>query len=140
MNGDRGVAIKTVANSSLAERLERLHEMQVETPEQSQHFLKILLALAAEAVELGEVTPGPRRKALTQIFIEYKPDFTPDILERIVNDIDHIVVVSSCQGWRKGSYADKLVKIEIRKMLDKYGLERTGEMFEKVCIYVQATY
>ena len=140
MKGDRGLAIKTIADSSLVERLVRLRQMQVETPEQSRHFLRMILTLAAEAVEFGEVNPDPRRKVLTQIFAAYKPAFTPDILGRIVTDIDHIVVVSSCQGWRKGSYADKLVKTEIRKMLAKYGLERTGEMFDKVCSYVQANY
>ena len=136
---------------SLAERLDRLRQMQLATAEESQLFLKMILSLATEAVELEReaeqeeagsevIAPDPRRKALTQIFIEYKPDFTPDILERIVNDIDHIVVVSSFKGWQERSDGDKTVKREIRKMLKSYGLEPTGELFDRIYTYVRANY
>jgi type I restriction enzyme R subunit len=136
---------------SLAERLDRLRQMQLATAEESQLFLKMILSLATETVEMEReaeqeeagseiIAPDPRRKALTQIFIEYKPDFTPDILERIVNDIDHIVVVSSFKGWQERSDGDKTVKREIRKMLKSYGLEPAGELFDRIYTYVRANY
>lgn len=137
--------------SSLADRLDLLRQMQLATAEESQRFLKMILALATEKIQLDKETtpeeehiavlaPDPRRRALTQIFVEYKPDYAPDILERIVNDIDRIVVASSFQGWQERSDGDKTVKREIRKMLKSYGLEPTGELFERVYAYVRENY
>ncbi len=36
--------------------------------------------------------PDQRMGALTQIFQEYKPDVTPEIVERIVHEIDAVVM------------------------------------------------
>ncbi len=73
--------------------------------------MRKLLELAREVVEAERaeeeghldayaesLLPDLNLGALTQIFLEFKPDATPEILERIVTDIDTIVPSASPAG------------------------------------------
>jgi type I restriction enzyme R subunit len=146
---------------SLAERLESLRQSYIETAEESVEFLKKLLELARELVEADRdqiaaegaaavaddasaepesLLPDQRVGALTQIFQEYKPDVTPEIVERVVQEIDAVVMGVRFAGWQASREGDRTVKFEIRKAFKKYGLEPTGELFDRAYAYVAEHY
>jgi type I restriction enzyme R subunit len=147
---------------SLAERLESLRQSYIETAEESVEFLKKLLELARELVEADRdqvaeegasavaeegvqadpesLLPDQRVGALTQIFQEYKPDVTPEIVERVVHEIDAVVMGVRFAGWQASREGDRTVKFEIRKAFKKYGLEPTGELFDRAYAYVAEHY
>jgi type I restriction enzyme, R subunit len=113
---------------SLAERLEALRQNYIQTAEESVEFLKQLLELAREVVQadreqvaeedagavVGEestavdsLLPDQRVGALTQIFEEYKPDVTPEIVERVVHEIDAVVMGARFAGWWTSREGDR---------------------------------
>lgn len=146
---------------SLAERLEALRQTYIESAEESVEFLKKLLELAREVVEAdreqvaeegaaavadgagAEATsllPDQRVGALTQIFEEYRPEVTPEIVERVVHEIDAVVMGVRFSGWQTSREGDRTVKFEIRRAFKKYGLEPTGELFDRAYAYVAEHY
>jgi type I restriction enzyme R subunit len=146
---------------SLAERLESLRQSYIETAEESVEFLKKLLELAREVVEadreqvaaegasavadeasaeLESLLPDQRTGALTQIFEEYRPDVTPEIVERVVHEIDAVVMGVRFAGWQASREGDRTVKFEIRRAFKKYGLEPTGDLFDRAYAYVAEHY
>jgi type I restriction enzyme, R subunit len=148
---------------SLAERLESLRQSYIETAEESVEFLKKLLEIAREVVEadreqvseegasavadtgsdgaaLESLLPAQRVGALTQIFQEYKPAVTPEIVGRVVHEIDAVVMGVRFAGWQTSREGDRTVKFEIRKAFKKYALEPTGELFDRAYAYVAEHY
>jgi type I restriction enzyme R subunit len=148
---------------SLAERLEALRQSYIETAEESIEFLKKLLELAREVVEADReqvaeegasavadggsdgaapesLLPDQRVGALTQIFEEYKPEVTPEIVERVVHEIDAVVMGVRFAGWQTSREGDRTVKFEIRRAFKKYGLEPTGDLFDRAYAYVAEHY
>lgn len=148
---------------SLAERLESLRQSYIETAEESVEFLKKLLELAREVVQADKeqvaeegasavadgaenaaapesLLPDQRTGALTQIFQEYKPDMTPEIVKRMVQEIDAVVMGVRFTGWQTSREGDRTVKFEIRRAFKKYGLEPTGELFDRAYAYVAEHY
>ncbi len=146
---------------SLAERLESLRQTYIDTAEESIEFLKKLLEIAREVVQADReqvaeegaaavaatakpaaesLLPEQRVGALTQIFQEYKPDATPEIVERVVKEIDAVVMAVRFSGWQTSREGDRTVKFEIRKAFKKYGLEPTGELFDRAYAYVAEHY
>lgn len=146
---------------SLAERLEALRQTYIESAEESVEFLKKLLELAREVVEADReqvaeegaaavaegagaetvsLLPDQRVGALTQIFEEYRPDVTPEIVERVVHEIDAVVMGVRFSGWQTSREGDRTVKFEIRRAFKKYGLEPTGELFDRAYAYVAEHY
>ena len=149
---------------SLAARLEQLREMQLDQAADSVEFLKRLLDLARDvvALEAGEGEEGgagaPDRKALlpeerigalTQLFNEVRPEATPEIVEKVVLEID--AVASGVRpppgsdqpaplNWQTSREGVRLVKQAIRVALKKYGLPPTGDLFERAYIYVAEHY
>jgi len=139
------------AYTSLADRLERLRDAQLTRAADSVDFLKRLFELARDlrATEIAEDTggtaaldllPNPHLGALTQIFEEFAPPDAPVIIADIVWDIDHIVGEVSYPGWSETQRGDRLVRIEIRKVLGKYGLPPTGDLFDRAHAYVAEHY
>lgn len=143
------------AYRSLAERLEKLRKRQVTGAADSIEFLKALLTVAKDLVaverETGEeadpdddeplgLLPEERRGALTQIFEEYAPGKTPDIVERVVNEIDQVVVGARFSDWQSSREGTRAVVISIRAALQKFGLDATGELFDKAYDYVAEHY
>ena len=148
--------------TSLAERLDKLRQTQLVVAADSIEFLKHLLEVARdlvavdretaeeEAAETGQTVeevmdsagllPEERRGALTQIFEEYKPEVAPEILERVVAEIDAVVMGSRFTRWQTSREGERTVKTEIRKALKKFGLPATGELFERAYNYVAENY
>lgn len=146
--------------TSLAARLEALRQTYIESAEESVEFLKKLLEIAREVVQADReqvaeegasavaddavaeesLLPDQRVGALTQIFEEYRPEVTPDIVERVVHEIDAVVMGVRFTGWQGSREGDRTVKFEIRKAFKKFGLEPTGELFDRAYAYVAEHY
>jgi type I restriction enzyme R subunit len=157
---DHRIAAKLAENphnltyTSLAERLDTLRRTQIETAEDSIEFLKALLEAARDLVaaerELVEASSEAGSKpqllsddhigALTQIFEEFKPDVTPEIIERVVKEIDAVVTGTRFTDWQHSREGTRTVKTEIRKALNKFGLPATGDLFERAYSYVAERY
>ena len=153
---------KSARYRSLAERLEALRQSHIETAEESVEYLKKLLEVARDLVQADKeqvaeegaaavagktsvpehdsLLPDQRLGALTQIFEEYRPEVAPGILERIVHEIDAVVTGARFSGWQTSREGDRTVKFEIRKAFKKYGLEPTGELFDRAYAYVAEHY
>jgi type I restriction enzyme R subunit len=140
--------------TSLAERLDALRRTQIETAEDSIEFLKALLEAArdlvaaeralveasSEAKPTPQLLPDDHIGALTQIFEEFKPEVTPEIVERVVKEIDAVVMGARFTDWQHSREGTRTVKTEIRKALNKFGLPATGDLFERAYSYVAEHY
>lgn len=132
-------------------------EAQLADAADSIEWLKKLLEVARDVVatdreEAGEgdevetpdepesLLPEQRMGALTQIFNEYKPDATPDIIERVVTRIDAVVEQVKYPSWQTSREGARLVKTEIRTALKDFGLPPTGDLFECAYDYVAEHY
>lgn len=146
--GDNG---EHPAYKTLSERLERLRERNLAKAHDSVDFLRDLLDLARdlastekaedESGTLGlDLLPDPHVGALTQIFEEYKPQDVPLIVGKVVADIDAIVKEVRWDGWNNTKEGDKAVRIAIRKVLVRYGLPASGELFDRAYAYVSENY
>ncbi|MBG0738897.1 HsdR family type I site-specific deoxyribonuclease [Paeniglutamicibacter antarcticus] len=144
-NGDHPVY------KTLSERLERLRERQLAKAQESVDFLRDLLDLARDvaAAEKAEdesgvpgldLLPDPNTGALTQIFEEYRPEGVPVIVGKVVADIDAIVKEVRWDGWNNTKEGDKAVRIAIRKVLVRYGLPASGDLFDHAYAYVSENY
>ena len=69
-----------------------------------------------------------------------KPEVTPDIVERVVHEIDAVVMGVRFTGWQTSREGDRTVKFEIRQAFKKFGLEPTGELFDRAYAYVAEHY
>ncbi|MCH8562452.1 HsdR family type I site-specific deoxyribonuclease [Nesterenkonia sp. YGD6] len=138
---------------SIAERLERLRERRVTQARDSIEVLKAALEIAkdftvAEKAEDSAGTsglnllPNPKIGALTQIFLEYKPEGTPIVLDRVVTEIDDVVrsVSSSWENWVATRSGDRRVRDSIRQVLSHYGLPIQGDLFDHAYAYVAENY
>jgi type I restriction enzyme R subunit len=146
--------------TSLAARLEALRQTYIESAEESVEFLKKLLEIAREVVQADRaqvaeegasavaddgtveesLLPDQRVGALTQIFEEYRPEVTPEIVERVVHEIDAVVMGIRFTGWQTSRVGDRTVKFEIRRAFRKFGLDPTGELFDRAYAYVAEHY
>lgn len=136
---------------ALSERLERLRQAQLERSSASVEFLQELLDLAREVTAVEKLDeegrladlallPNPKLGALTQIFREFAPPDAPVIVEQVVTDIDTIVRQIRFTGWTSSQPGDRTVRNEIRKILRKYGLPVTGELFDRAYAYIRENY
>jgi len=152
---------------SLAERIDKLRQMQLVEAADSTEFLKKLLEVARDivAVDTAEATPGDeapdederpeslqaeqRIGALTQLFHEVRPEATPDIVEKVVEEIDAVASgvkpppgsdAATPANWQTSREGVRLVKQAIRHALKKYGLPPTGDLFERAYNYVAEHY
>ena len=132
----------------LSQKLKELQEKLRQQIIDSIQFLKDLLALAKETLEVEQKLEQPEDKrkkakdALTELFESIKTPETPIVVENVVNDIDTQVV----SIVRRFSNAFKTVtgQNEVRKMLRtilwlKYKI-KDNEVFEKAYKYVEMYY
>ena len=82
----------------------------------------------------------PHIGALTQIVNAYKPEGAPVIVDDVVRDIDTIVRQVRYSGWNETQEGDRTVRLELRKVLKKYGLPLTGPLFDNAYGYVRENY
>ena len=131
--------------TKLGEKLEQLKRDYEHGFINSLDFLKQLLSLAREVVAAEKkVEPEDERKnakaALTQLFREYKPDNTPVIIDRLVNDIDEIVRIVRFDGWQQSTPGKREVQIALRRTLKKYQLHLQEDLFKKAYAYIEQYY
>ena len=129
----------------LSERLEALKERHEQRQLHSVQFLKELLDLARELVEVERATPPEKdedrgKAALTELFEEARNNKTPVMVERVVNDIDEIVRLIRFPGWQHTSASEREVKKALRKTLFKYKLHAEEELFDKAYGYIKQYY
>jgi type I restriction enzyme, R subunit len=133
------------AYKTLSERLEALKERHEQSQLHSVQFLKELLDLAKELLEIEKATPPEMdedrgKAALTELFEEARTKNTPVIVERVVSDIDEIVRLVRFPGWQQTSAGEREVKRALRKTLFKYKLHAEEELFDKAYGYIKQYY
>tara|TARA_Y100001936_G_C15910815_1_gene578461 strand:- start:448 stop:957 length:510 start_codon:yes stop_codon:yes gene_type:complete len=130
---------------SLSDRLEKLRDKAESGLIDSIEFIKELCQIAKETVQAEkdlesenlEKTP---KAALTELFLELKEDKTPAVVERIVNDIDAIVLAIRFDNWQNTSSGSREIKKSLRKVLLKYKLHKDQKLFEKAFSYIKEYY
>lgn len=136
---------------SLAERLDRLRERTLAAADQSAEWLREAFGLAKDltvaenaedAAGVGglDLLPDPNVGALTQIFNEYAPDNTPEMIHTVVVEVDQIVKEVRYDGWAATQKGDRLVRQEIRNTLRKFQLHKTTGLFEAAYEYIKVHY
>ncbi|ERG62865.1 hypothetical protein L332_00070 [Agrococcus pavilionensis RW1] len=136
---------------SLADRLDRLREQALAAAQASIDWLRDAFALARDVTQAERaedeggadglsLLPDPRIGALTAIFREAAPEQAPEMIERVVLDIDEIVRQTSFTGWAQTTQGDKGVRSEIRKVLRRHMLLKEPGLFERAYEYVAANY
>ncbi len=136
---------------SLARRLDDLRRARLVSAEASVEFLKQILELARELVAAERadaddrlddlpLLSDPHKGALTQIFHEFKPDLTPEIVERVVDEVDTVVRQASFTGWQSSTPGDREVRRQLRVILKSQGLPVTGPLFDRAYAYVAQNY
>jgi type I restriction enzyme R subunit len=135
---------------SLVERLELLRLSRIATAAESVEFLRHLLELARDLLEaeraddegrIGDIKiVDPRKGALTQIFDEFKPDGVPVVIENVVEQVDSLVQPVRGTGWQTSHPGDRLVRRELRVILNNNGLPHAGELFDRAYAYIQENY
>ncbi len=130
----------------LGERLEKLREKYESGVLSSINWLKELLDAAKEAVHLDNGADADdklvedNKTALSELFKEVRNDQTPEIISRIVDDIDKIVKATRFPGWQNTAADDREMKQALRKTLLKYQLHKDAELFEKAHNYISEHY
>ena len=130
----------------LGERLEKLREKYESGVLTSINWLKELLGAAREAVHLdngakaNEKIIEDNKTALTELFKEVRNDQTPQIVVRVVDDIDNIVKATRFPGWQDTTAGDREMKQVLRRTLLKYQLHKDAELFDKAYQYISEHY
>lgn len=130
----------------LGERLEKLRQDYEAGVIKAIDWLKGLLETAKETVqaerETGDtpVTELDNKEALTKLFIETRPEKTPDIIRQIVEQIDEIVKVTRFDGWQTSVSGPREVQKALIITLNKFGLGKDKELFEKAYGYIKEHY
>jgi len=130
----------------LGERLEKLREKYESGVLSSINWLKELLDAARETVHLDngaghdEKIVEDNKTALSELFKEVRNDQTPEIISRIVDDIDKIVKATRFPGWQNTTAGDREMKQVLRKTLLKYQLHKDADLFEKAYGYISEHY
>jgi type I restriction enzyme R subunit len=130
---------------ALSERLEALKERHEAGQLHSVEFLKQLLDLARDLLEVEKETPPEEdedrgRAALTELFEEVRTADTPIIVERLVGKIDEIVRFVRFPGWQNTSAGEREVRKALRRTLFDFKLHQDAELFEKAYGYVKQYY
>lgn len=130
----------------LGKRLEKLREKYESGVLTSINWLKNLLDAARDAVHLDngsgqdDKIVKDNKTALSELFKEVRNDQTPEIISRIVDDIDKIVKATRFHGWQNTTAGDREMKQVLRKTLFNYQLHKDAELFEKACAYISEHY
>ncbi|WP_306232860.1 type I restriction endonuclease subunit R [Agrococcus beijingensis] len=136
---------------SLAERLDQLRARALEAAQASIDWLRAAFELAKDVTEAERaedeagaaglsLLPDPRIGALTAIFREAAPQQAPDMIERVVLDIDDIVRQTRFTGWVETRKGDQQVRAAIREVLKRHLLLGEPGLFERAYGYVAANY
>ena len=130
---------------ALGQRLEDLKARFEQGLLTSIEFLKMLLEIAREVVEAEEqVDPVDERQqakaALSELFQARKPDGTPIIVDRVVDEIDNLVSTVRFANWQNTHAGEREVKKALRKALLKFQLHTDQDLFDKAYAYIRQYY
>lgn len=130
---------------SLSERLKALRHQAELGLITSNQFLKDLCKLARETVQAekkleAQLATQTPQAALTDLFLELKTNQTPEVVGRIVADIDAIVRVVRFDGWQQSNQGEREVQKALRKALLKYKLHKDQVLFDRAYAYIKAYY
>lgn len=129
----------------LAERMEELKDKYAQGLMDSVEFLKKLCELAKDIRQMekyGEPEPPKEdgKKVLTRLFEQVKNNKTPLMVERIVDDIDSIVVITRFPGWQKVKAGrDEVNNALMDVLFRKYHIKDVS-LFDKAYEYVEKYY
>ena len=120
---------------ALGERLERIREKHEQGLINSLEFLKAILEVAKDTVEVERETDPEEEEdralaALTELFNEVRNQNTHVIVERIVADIDAIVWQVRFDGWQATDQGEREVKQALRRALLKVQLHTDQDLFD----------
>ena len=130
----------------LGERLEMARERYVSRIINSVQYLKELLDIAKDAVaeeqkEFGKKRPIQEDKqALTRIFEQQNLPTPPEMIKKIVTEIDEIVKKVRFEGWQNTIAGEREIKQEITRILLRYRLHKDRELFSKIYEYIKQYY
>jgi len=131
---------------ALGERLEKLREQYEAGVIESIEWLKGLLDAAKETVEeenqTGEtpVTEKNIKQCLTELFLETRPEKTPQVIADIVDQIDKIVKTTRFKGWQDSNAGPKSIQRALMITLAQFGLAKDKELFDKAYAYIEEHY
>ena len=114
----------------LGKRLEELRDKYEAGVLSSIEWLKALLDAARETVHLDNDAGNDdkiienNKTALSELFKEVRNDQTPEIIARIVDDIDEIVIATRFPGWQDTIVGKRKMKQVLRQTLLKYQLHK----------------
>jgi type I restriction enzyme, R subunit len=130
---------------ALSDRLEALRDRAEQGLIDSIAFVKELCSIAKDTLQAekedtqAQLDKSPKA-ALTELFLELKTDTTPEIVARLVKDIDTIVRAISFPGWQNTNQGQREVKQSLRKALFKYKLHKNQELFDRAYEYIEEYY
>ena len=134
---------------SIARKLELLRAMTIASAKESIEYMARLLDLAREVTEAEKlresledsILPDQKLGALTQLFYEFRPEATPEIVGRFVMGVDEMVGAVRFSGWQeKKNLGEKQVAQTLRKLLDSFGLAKNQDLFERAMAYIRENY
>jgi type I restriction enzyme, R subunit len=130
---------------ALSDRLEDLRDRAEQGLIDSIAFVKELCSIAKDTLQAEKDDTQARldkspKVALTELFLELKTDATPEIVARLVKDIDTIVRAISFPGWQNTNQGQREVKQSLRKTLLKYRLHTNQELFDRAYEYIEEYY
>lgn len=129
----------------LGDKLEEIRQKYEARITDSIRFLKELLEIAKQVLEEEKKIEAPEKmrngkSALTELFEDVKSKNTQIIVERVVEDIDKVVMIVRFDGWQTTKTGELAVKKALRKGLSKYQLHKDGELYEKAYEYIRQYY
>lgn len=128
----------------LGERLEKAREQYVKRIINSIQYLKTLLEIAREVVAEEHRDKGKQKRddkqALTRIFEQQNLPTKPEMIRKMVADIDDIVKKVRFDGWQHRIAGKRQVKQEITRILLRHRLHKDEDLFSKIYGYIREHY
>lgn len=130
----------------LGERLEKLRQDYEAGVIKAIDWLKALLDAAKDTVqaerETGEkvVTEEDNVQALTKLFMETRPNSTPQVIQDVVEQIDKIVKAKRFDGWQNSNSGPREIQKALLVTLAQFGLGKDKELFNKAFGYIEEHY
>ncbi|AFV84413.1 type I restriction endonuclease subunit R [Alteromonas mediterranea] len=130
----------------LGERLEKLRQDYEAGVIKAIDWLKALLDTAKDTVqaerETGEkvVTEEDNVQALTKLFMETRPNSTPQVIQDVVEQIDKIVKAKRFDGWQNSNSGPREIQKALLVTLAQFGLGKDKELFNKAYGYIEEYY
>jgi len=92
--------------------------------------------------ETGEkvVTEEDNVQALTKLFMETRPNSTPQVIQDVVEQIDKIVKAKRFDGWQNSNSGPREIQKALLVTLAQFALGKDKELFNKAYGYIEEHY